>query len=58
MKKTYDRNVRVLVTVSNNQRKVDLFSSIHNNIHQLKIELAKILGISILDSNIDFYYRG
>jgi len=57
MKKTYDWNLRLYITVSNNQRKIEIVASAHTNVHLLKIEIAKILNISVLDSRIDLYFR-
>jgi|JI6StandDraft_1071083.scaffolds.fasta_scaffold220554_2 hypothetical protein len=57
MKKTYDWSVRLKITISNNQKQLEIVSSIHANIHQLKIEIAKILGLPLLDTVIELYYR-
>ena len=58
MKKTYDWSVRLRVTVSNNQRTLEMVASVHTNIHQLKIQIAKTLNLPILDTRMDLYYRG
>lgn len=57
MKKTYDWTVQLAITVSNNQRTLKLACSVHTNIHQLKILIAKQLDLPILDTHIDIYYR-
>jgi len=31
---------------------------VHANIHQIKIIIAKQMGISFMESSIDLYYRG
>ena len=58
MKKTYDWSVRLHITVTNSQRKIETVASVHTNIHQLKIQIAKILNLPILDSHIELYSRG
>lgn len=57
MKKTYDWSLRLWVIVTNSQRKFEIVTSVHTNIHQLKIQIAKILDLPILDTHIDIYYR-
>ena len=57
MKKTYDWSVRLWITVSNSQRKIEVVASVHTNIHQLKIQISKILDLPILDTHMDVYFR-
>ena len=57
MKKTYDWNIKLYIVVSNTQQKIEAVCSIHTNIHQLKIIIAKRLDLSILDTHIDLYSR-
>ena len=58
MKKTYDWSVRLWVLITNSHRKIEVVTSIHTNIHQLKIQIAKILDLPILDTHIELYFRG
>ena len=37
MKKTYDWNIRLNITITNDMRKISIIASIHTNIHRLKI---------------------
>lgn len=57
MKKTYDWSVRLHVTVTNNQKHIEVVTSVHANIHQLKIEISKIMNLPLLDTLIELYYR-
>ena len=43
--------------VSNSQKKIEVVCSVHTNLHQLKIMIAKKLELSILDTLIDLYFR-
>jgi hypothetical protein len=56
MKKSYDWEVKLFVEA--NHKKLELVASIHTNVHRLKIEIAKKLALSVLDSHIDIYHRG
>ena len=56
MKKVYDWNIKLSVQVENNYKNIEIVCSVHTNIHQIKIELAKKLHLLILDSTIDLYY--
>lgn len=56
MKKSYDWDVKLFIDA--NHKKIEIVASIHTNIHKLKIEISKKLGISVLDSHIDLYYNG
>ncbi len=56
MKKSYDWDVKLFIEANN--KKIEIVASIHTNIHKLKIEIAKKLGLSVLDSHIDLYYKG
>jgi hypothetical protein len=58
MKKTYDWAVRLDITVSNSQRKLEVVSSVHANIHKVTIEIAKLLKLPVLDTRIELYGRG
>ena len=55
MKKSYDWSIRLQVLVSNSQRRIELVTSVHTNIHQLKIEICKVLNLSILDTHLELY---
>lgn len=57
MKKTYDWNIKLYITMSNSQQKIEVVCSVHTNIHQLKIIVAKQLDLPILDTHIDLYFR-
>lgn len=57
MKKVYDWNVKLTIQVENNYKNIEIVCSVHTNIHQIKIELAKKLKLLILDSTIDIYYH-
>lgn len=37
MKKTYDANLRLFITITNDLSKIEMVASIHTNIHLLKI---------------------
>lgn len=56
MKKSYDWNVKLYILA--NHKTLEIVASIHTNIHKLKIEIAKQLGLSVLDSHIDLVYNG
>lgn len=56
MKKSYDWDVKLFILA--NHKRLEIVTSIHTNIHKLKIEIAKKLGLSILDSHIDINYNG
>jgi len=58
MKKNYDWDVKLFIEANHNQKRLEIVASIHTNIHKLKIEIAKRLGLSVLDSHIDIYYNG
>ena len=58
MKKTYDWSLKLHITITNSQRKIEIVASAHTNVHQLKIQIAKILNLPILDTHIELYYRG
>ena len=58
MKKTYDWSLKLHITITNSQRKIEIVASAHTNIHQLKIQIAKILNLPILDTHMELYYRG
>lgn len=58
MKKNYDWDVKLFVEANHNQKRLEIVASIHTNIHKLKIEVAKRMGLSVLDSHIDIYYNG
>ena len=58
MKKTYDWDIKLFIDISPNPRRLELVTSIHTNIHKLKIEISKLLNLSVLDTHIDLYHRG
>jgi hypothetical protein len=58
MKKNYDWDVKLFVEANHNQKRLEIVASIHTNIHKLKIEVAKRMGLSVLDSHIDIYCNG
>ena len=58
MKKNYDWDVKLFIEANHNHKRLEIVASIHTNIHKLKIEIGKRLGLSVLDSHIDIYYNG
>ena len=55
MKKTYDWNISLNVNVQNNNKKLNIICSVHTNVHQLKLQIIKKLGLLVFDTDIDLY---
>ena len=55
MKKVYDWNIELTIHIENNNKNIIIVSSVHTNIHALKIEICKKLGLLVFDTQIDLY---
>ena len=55
MKKLYDWNINLTISVQNNHRSLNVICSVHTNIHQLKLQILKKLGMLVFDTEIDLF---
>ncbi len=58
MKKVYDWNITLNIKMNGQSKTIEMVCSVHTNIHLIKMQIAKKLGLNPLNSQIDIYGNG